>query len=352
MRAIITIRELLDTIIEEVAIRTGILLNDHDVINIFASSPMKEWKAIFGDSPDQVIGVRPEFVEDIVLVIRVGLGNLPDATRASFAFFDRIGKFYDSGYNITLILETLSSLALKRNNKLIDAGVVEEVAKITKAPIALIEELVLAYGEYLDRSLSTWLKIDVKPWDGIIPLSKLFEGEVIPKNPETYLDQRFLDYLAANEGRLDEIHWRNFERLCAEFFSRHNYIVQLGKGRADGGVDLRVWPGEYARQGPPLLLVQCKRYRGRKVVTVEYVKALWADVEFEKAQLGLLATTSTVAPGGKRICQARKWPLSFAEHEQVVKFVRSMWRHAWQGRVRTKGLGVYLLPPIVPFGKG
>ena len=270
-----------------------------------------------------------------------------DPTRASFIFFDRIHKLYDSGYDIQLILETISSSAIQRKNKVIDDGVVEEVAKITKAPVELVNEIASAVGEYLDRCLSTWLKMNVKPWNGIIPLSELFEGEAIPSNPKTYLDQRFLNYLAVNEGRVDKIHWRNFERL-SQSFCRHGY-GPAGKGRADGGVDLRVWPDEDAKLGPPLCLVQCKRQRKGNVVKVEYVKALWTDVVYEKAQHGLLVTTSYIAPGGKRVCQARKWPLSFSENEQVVKFVRSMWRHAWRGEVKTKGLGVYLLTPIVQF---
>ena len=31
--------------------------------------------------------------------------------------------------------------------------------------------------------------------------------------PETYLDQRFLDFLAVNGEEVKKIHWRNFERL-------------------------------------------------------------------------------------------------------------------------------------------
>ena len=48
---------------------------------------------------------------------------------------------------------------------------------------------------------------------------------------------------------------------------------------------------------------QCKRQKEKvgKVV----VKALWADVQHEKASPGLIVTTSRLSPGAKEVCAAR-----------------------------------------------
>jgi restriction system protein len=141
--------------------------------------------------------------------------------------------------------------------------------------------------------------------------------------------------------------------LCAEFFKRLGYIVELGPRSKDGGIDIRIWPDEESHSGPPLLLIQCKRYKRGELVTVEYVKALWSDVVFEKADRGLLITTSYIAPGGKKICQVRKWPLDTAEYDKVKVMFNSLWRHAWEGKGKTKGVGTYYgAPPVVLFGKG
>jgi hypothetical protein len=48
-------------------------------------------------------------------------------------------------------------------------------------------------------------------------------------------------------------------------------------------------------------------------VGVETIKALWADVHFEGAEMGLIATTSAVSRDGQKLCEVRKWPMSFAE---------------------------------------
>lgn len=60
--------------------------------------------------------------------------------------------------------------------------------------------------------------------------------------------------------------------------------MDLGKGTRDGGVDVRVWTDKESKAGPPLMLIQCKRYNG--AVGIETVKAFWADVHFEGAEKG------------------------------------------------------------------
>src|SRR6266498_3646009 len=78
----------------------------------------------------------------------------------------------------------------------------------------------------------------------------------------------------ANLDDVDRIHWRQFERLAAEYFRRHGLYVELGPGGNDDGVDMRLWSHQQARTSPPLVIVQCKRQHRRISKTV--VKALWA----------------------------------------------------------------------------
>jgi hypothetical protein len=62
------------------------------------------------------------------------------------------------------------------------------------------------------------------------------------------------------------------------------------------------------------------------------VKAFWADVVFECAENGLIATTAAVSRDSKAMCEVRQYPLSFAEGDQVKSWSRSMWRHRPKGR--------------------
>jgi hypothetical protein len=68
--------------------------------------------------------------------------------------------------------------------------------------------------------------------------------------------------------------------------------VDLGPGTKDGGIDVRVWTDKEAKAGPPIMLIQCKRTKDN--VGIETVKAFWADVQFHKAESGLIATTAAV----------------------------------------------------------
>lgn len=195
--------------------------------------------------------------------------------------------------------------------------------------VALAKEF---YELIADRSVanpwSTYRRIE---WTDVRSLEDLFHSEGHSGSHGNFFDQRFIDYLASNFGDVDRIHWRQFERFTAEFFSRIGFSVDLGPGRDDDGVDVRVWPSDEDRSSPPLILVQCKRQKEKvdKVV----VKALWADVAEEGAQGGLIVTTSSLAPGARKTCRARSYPLGEADRRMVRKWLRAL---------RTPGSGEFM----------
>lgn len=80
-----------------------------------------------------------------------------------------------------------------------------------------------------------------------------------------------------------------------------------------------------------MLLVQCKRTAARvdKVV----VKALAADVMFEGAARGLVATTSSWSPGARSTVQARGYPVDEANRDTIRGWLRSL---------RTVGAGPWM----------
>lgn len=56
-----------------------------------------------------------------------------------------------------------------------------------------------------------------------------------------------------------QLHWRNFEELVAEAYSRQGYQVTEGSYGPDGGIDLEL------RKGTEVVLVQCKNWKAQKV---------------------------------------------------------------------------------------
>jgi restriction system protein len=163
----------------------------------------------------------------------------------------------------------------------------------------------------------------------IIELEDLFRSEGLPVQDGTFFDQRYIDFINRNFERIDEINWRKFEALTAEYFVRQGCEVDIGPGRNDDGVDLRVWPSKDSSDKPPAIIIQCKRQKAQipKVI----VKSLYADIVDEKATSGLVVTTSRLSPGAKAVCDARKYPISSADRETIRQWVRGM---------RSPGMGI------------
>lgn len=162
----------------------------------------------------------------------------------------------------------------------------------------------------------------------LISLEDLFHSENLPSNEGQFFDQRFVDYLDRNPEGLLQMNWRQFEGLAAEWFQRQGYTVELGPGRNDGGVDLRLWKDDVSRSGPPTVIVQCKRYKDK--VDRVTVKALYSDLLFEKATGAMIVTTSDISRGSKQDIKAREYPITTANLETVT---------SWLAEMRTPGSG-------------
>ncbi|MGN6150376.1 MAG: restriction endonuclease, partial [Rhizomicrobium sp.] len=152
-----------------------------------------------------------------------------------------------------------------------------------------------------------WFGPEESEWENVIELKSLFDSEKLDAHYGNFFDQRFIDYLNRNFSKIDQINWRKFEQLSAEFFDRAGFSVQLGSGRNDDGIDIRAWKPGADVNGPAQLIVQCKRQKA--AVEKVIVKALYADVQNENAESGMIVTTSRLSPGSKATCRARHYPI-------------------------------------------
>jgi restriction system protein len=348
------IRNILDLLEEELAIRAGLLLTDHDVFMLLDNTNLKPCMDRLKGNSDEVIGIRAEVFDDMARVLRAEVGNLPDGTPGSLVRICQMKEMLKMGLDPNPVIKAFLEEIETGNYQIIGEEVCEAVKRKTGASDFLVDSVFLMFADDLERTASVFLpqpRHSEASWDGLVPLSDLFNNESIPDNPDAYLDQRFLDYLIAQPNDFQKMYWRNFERFVAEYFSRQGYVIKLGRGTKDGGIDVRVWPATKTI-GPPLMLIQCKRYNKSSLVKVEYIKALWSDVFFEGAQKGLIVTTSRVTPEAKRLASVRKYPLDFAENEKVKEWARSMWRYSWKEKTSTDGVGQYFLPPFYPIEPG
>jgi restriction system protein len=317
----------LDLASEEVACSSGVLLTDNNIKTLSVRYDIDEFRCL--ERSDRETAMRPEDFEDAVLNIRKAIGNLPDTKMGQFFVLDAVIAVHDEGGDPSKIAEAYLAISKSGKYTSVGKGAIEEIIAISGQDSLHVLKFLEAVGEMQQRRMNfLYGRVRQKTWDGAVSLDRLFAGEHIPDDPTVYLDQRYIDYLARNSEEMGRIHWRNFERLTTEFFRRQGYEVNLGPGRKDGGVDVRVWTDKDSKTGPPLMLVQCKRHRYKDVVGIETVKAFWSDVHFEGAEKGLIATTSSVSRDSKKLCEVRKWPMTFAEAAEVQKWARTMWRHA------------------------
>lgn len=100
-------------------------------------------------------------------------------------------------------------------------------------------------------------------------------------------------------------------------------------GSGDDGVDVRVWDPDGSPGESPLCIVQCKRQK--KKIEKVVVKGLHADVQFERAQYGVIVTTSELSPGAKTTISARGYDIQAVERDGVK---------GWLTKLRTPGTGI------------
>ena len=173
MRFWTTPRSLLDLVIESVACRTGILLTDHNVRSLIQGTPMESWSSVFDRPSESAMGVRPEFVDDFVRVLRASGGNLPDATPGAILSMRRLMRLDQSGVDPTPVFDAIVALMNSGRHKSIDGHFVNEVVAMTGMPLAVVGEVVLALADNQERD-SLFMQYTASEWDGARPLSDLF----------------------------------------------------------------------------------------------------------------------------------------------------------------------------------
>lgn len=228
----------------------------------------------------------------------------------------------------TLWMKGIEEASRKRSKSIDPTKIVVECKK-RFGSIGL--EIAIARIEILHRAttLNPHSVCRATEWQNPIELQKLFSGSNGSPEAGKFIDQRFIDYLSVNSGRLPQIHWRKFEELTAEFFHREGYKVEIGPGSNDDGVDVRAWNSGSSTTDKPLFIAQCKRQKDK--INRVIVKGLHADVQYEGAEYGVIVTTSELSPAAKSTVQARGYSIHAVERDGVEK---------WLSTLRSPGTGI------------
>lgn len=199
----------------------------------------------------------------------------------------------------------------------------KRVAHYGRDGVAVLDRLRDAFER--ESHLCSWSSQRHVAWTDLLELRELSSSEGVRAVHGVFFDQRFVRYLARDFERLDTMNWRKFEALVAERFVRLGMQVDLGPGRADGGIDIRVRPRDCGDEGISLIIIQCKRQRS--TVDQVVIKALAADVEWESADYGLLVTTSRPSPSAKQVISARSYPVQVVNREALQSWITELASH-------------------------
>jgi restriction system protein len=314
--------------------KSGLALGEDRFREIFVAGGYEEF---WPPDPDAWLRIRSEMLEEIFAFTLARLGVGPDVhviNPLGFVYHrvkgdpEKLAIFYELG---PTFIELLQSALAQPENKKIDPLPFIGEAEGRFGASGLEIALMITEASIAHQIQSPWSLMRRVEWRDVRELDELFNSEQLDGPHGEYFDERFANFLAANFGEIGEINWRQFEGLAAEFFKREGYDVELGPGRDDNGVDIRLRVTDAPQDSPAVILVQCKRERRKVGKTV--VKALWADVVAEGADGGIIVTTSSFSPGTAAVRTARGYPIVEADRDTVREFVDAL---------KTPGTGIYL----------
>lgn len=315
--------QLITTLSEVAGYKSGLALTTKQIIE-----HLPDHEEYLAGPEDQIIRIRSEEYEEIFveLLHKLGVIASPRPTLLGMGFRAHYKadpkKLGLADKIIQIFLSEIPKATAKAGNKKIDLTPFVEECGRQHGKEGL--ELGLAFVDEVMDSLqsSPWSEFRRVDWTDTAQLKDLFESEGLKTLYGKFFDQRYINYLDQNFDEIDKINWRKFEGLTAEFFEREGFRTEIGPGRDDGNIDVRIWPKDAADGRPPTIIVQCKRQASKvgKVV----VKALYADLVHERAESGLIVTTRSLAPGAAEVCTARGYPIKQADRTAVRKWIENM----------------------------
>jgi hypothetical protein len=137
-----------------------------------------------------------------------------------------------------------------------------------------------------------------------------------PEFAEIYTE--LFEHFARHPDNLEKLWWRDFERLLETVFGNQGYRTELGSGSNDEGADIRLY--RTGGEGEALTVVQAKRFKKHLAIKLDWVAALLGVVLDQKAEHGILVTTSRYLPSARRFAERHPGRISLATSEDVSKW--------------------------------
>jgi len=174
-----------------------------------------------------------------------------------------------------------------------------EGARLGREWAALLEELGFWFELENHYTISLYPEADVR-MDEFLSLYRWQWLQHLAEKKMVQLHGEVFEHFAKHPEDLQRIEWRQFEELLDAMFKNQGYYTELGKGRDDGGVDLRLYQN---RAIPEIVtLVQAKRYK--TPIKLDAVAALVGIAAEQRAPSAIFATTSYFQPKARKYARS------------------------------------------------
>lgn len=317
----------IDSFIEIAGFKAGVVLSQADLVHIFKDHG--ELGALLSEDGPEGFRLHSSEVEDATRHLLRSIGNITTSRNVPVTVALYHKYKHDSsklvlfnGVMQTFIGTMGSPDGLHGAEGMVDpsAFMVATAEQFGQSGLDIAMEILVGANE--DMHASPWGSVRLVEWKDEVELKALFAEESLETMHGKFFDQRFIDYIERNFEQIGNIHWRKFEGLAGEFFAREGFVVDMGPGRNDDGIDLRIFPKDALPDAPPLIIVQCKRQKAK--IGKALLKSVYADVLHEKAESGLIVTTSTLSPGTATMREARGYPIEAADRDTLQEWLRKM----------------------------
>lgn len=327
----------LESICEHIGCKAGVALGRSELDSFFEAEGLDEF---VGLAADQHLRIESSIYEGVIEGLLYKLGRLENRHNVlpAIAHFHKY-KHDDAKMEVVFAINDLFlqwsraaiAEAKRTGAQALDPRPLYEAAAKQFGAFGLELSIDILQGYEASRLKSLFTLPAQKEWKETIELRALFESERLNAEVGQFFDQRYIDYLNRNFDDIDNMHWRKFEELTAEFFQKAGYEVKLGPGRNDDGVDVRAWSSDMNANEAPQIVIQCKREK--KKIGKVVVKSLYADVLHEQASSGLIVTTSHLTPGAQKTCTARNYPVGVIDRPML---------RTWLSELRKPGIGIVM----------
>ncbi|MGQ4288592.1 restriction endonuclease [Bacillus thuringiensis] len=134
------------------------------------------------------------------------------------------------------------------------------------------------------------------------------------------INSQLIQYLARNPELMRELDPRKFEELVAELFHKKGYEVSLTPQTRDGGKDIYALKKDSI--STTLFLIETKRYSKTNKVGVDLVRGLYGVKHAERANVGMLVTTSSFTKDAIDFATPLKYEMSLKDFSNLKEWLK------------------------------